>query len=88
MRGPAISCWPPGTRLAGPELAIAASAGLADLEVSRAPRIAIFTTGDELVEPGEPILDTRSAVRMPTASGPLLRLRVFRLRRTFNSLTG
>jgi molybdopterin molybdotransferase len=47
---------PPGTRLAAPELAIAASAGQAHLEVSRAPRIAIFTTGDELVEPGEPIL--------------------------------
>jgi molybdopterin molybdotransferase len=46
----------PGTRLAAPELAIAASAGLAQLAVSRAPRIAIFTTGDELVEPGEPIL--------------------------------
>jgi molybdopterin molybdotransferase len=45
-----------GTRLAGPELAIAASAGLAELPVSRAPRIAVFSTGDELVEPGAPIL--------------------------------
>jgi molybdopterin molybdotransferase len=56
-----------GTRLAAPELAIAASAGRAELEVSRAPRIAIFTTGDELVEPGEPILDHQ--VRRSNAYG-------------------
>jgi molybdopterin molybdotransferase len=46
-----------GTRLAAPQLAIAASAGQAQLEVSRAPRIAVVTTGDELVEPGEAIRD-------------------------------
>ena len=46
-----------GTRLAAPELAIAASSGQAMLDVSRAPRIAVVTTGDELVEPGMPILD-------------------------------
>ena len=46
-----------GTRLGGPELAIAASAGVAEIPVSRAPRIAVVTTGDELVEPGRPILD-------------------------------
>jgi len=45
-----------GMRLGGPELAIAASTGLASLPVSRAPRIAVISTGDELVEPGEPIL--------------------------------
>jgi len=45
-----------GTRLGGPELAIAASAGLAGLPVSRVPRIAVVSTGDELVEPGLPIL--------------------------------
>jgi molybdopterin molybdotransferase len=45
-----------GTILAAPELAVAASAGLPGLAVSRAPRIAILTTGDELVEPGQPIL--------------------------------
>lgn len=45
-----------GVRLGGPELAIAASAGLASLPVSRAPRIAVISTGDELVEPGEPVL--------------------------------
>jgi molybdopterin molybdotransferase len=44
-----------GTRLDAPALAIAASAGLAQLEVSRLPRIAVITTGDELIEPGEAI---------------------------------
>lgn len=47
----------PGTRLGAPEIAIAASAGLARLAVSRLPRIAVISTGDELVEPGLPILD-------------------------------
>lgn len=45
-----------GVRLAGPELAVAASSGLAALPVSREPRIAVISTGDELVEPGTPIL--------------------------------
>ncbi|MDH4260626.1 MAG: molybdopterin molybdotransferase MoeA [Gammaproteobacteria bacterium] len=46
-----------GTRLGGPELAIAASAGQPMLRVSRQPRIAVVSTGDELVEPGVPVLD-------------------------------
>lgn len=46
-----------GTRLAAPEIAVAASSGLAELPVSRLPRIAVISTGDELVEPGGPILD-------------------------------
>lgn len=45
-----------GTRLGGPELAIAASAGLARLKVSSLPRIAVISTGDELIEPGLPVL--------------------------------
>lgn len=45
----------PGIRLGAPEIAIAASAGLTGLEVSRQPRIAIISTGDELVEPGQSI---------------------------------
>ncbi len=42
----------PGAVLRGPELAIAASAGATLLLVSREPRIAIVSTGDELVPPG------------------------------------
>jgi molybdopterin molybdotransferase len=46
----------PGIRLRGAELAIAASAGLAQLEVSSQPRVAVISTGSELIEPGQPIL--------------------------------
>lgn len=46
-----------GIRLGAPELAVAASAGLAKLSVTRSPRIIAISTGDELVEPGEPILE-------------------------------
>lgn len=45
-----------GTLLRAPEVAIAASAGLAALPVTRAARVAVISTGDELVEPGLPIL--------------------------------
>lgn len=45
----------PGTRLQAPEIAIIASAGIAQVQVTRSPRIAVITTGDELVEPGEPV---------------------------------
>jgi molybdopterin molybdotransferase len=46
-----------GTLLGGPEIAIAASAGQSMLKVTRLPRIAVISTGDELVEPGMPVLD-------------------------------
>jgi molybdopterin molybdotransferase len=42
-----------GTRLRGQELGLAASVGLAQLEVQRKLRVAIFFTGDELTMPGE-----------------------------------
>ncbi len=45
----------PGMRLGPPEIAILAAAGLAEAEVSKAPRVAVISTGDELVEPGEPV---------------------------------
>ena len=45
----------PGTRLSPPELAILASAGCAEVEINAAPRVAVISTGNELVEPGEPI---------------------------------
>lgn len=44
-----------GALLRAPEVAIAASAGRATVLVTRAPRVAVISTGDELVEPGEPI---------------------------------
>ena len=45
-----------GTRLAAPEVAIAASAGMARVRVSHQPAIAVISTGNELIEPGEAIL--------------------------------
>ena len=42
-----------GTRLTPAELGLAASIGLATLQVARRPRVALFSTGDELVMPGE-----------------------------------
>ncbi len=45
-----------GTRLTAPEVAIAASAGMARVRVSSQPAIVVISTGNELVEPGEPIL--------------------------------
>ncbi len=41
-----------GTRLTPAELGLAASIGLAQLPVSARPRVALFSTGDELVMPG------------------------------------
>ena len=42
-----------GTRLTPAELGLAASIGLAQLKVSARPRVALFSTGDELVMPGD-----------------------------------
>ncbi|TFH78449.1 molybdopterin molybdotransferase MoeA [Pseudomonas kribbensis] len=43
---------PAGTRLGPIELGLAASLGCAGLDVIRKPRVAVLSTGDELVEPG------------------------------------
>jgi molybdopterin molybdotransferase len=45
----------PGTRLTPQALGLAASVGAAKLVVRRRPRVAIFSTGDELMMPGEPL---------------------------------
>jgi len=45
-----------GIRLTAPEVAIAASAGMARVRISSQPRLAVISTGNELIEPGEPIL--------------------------------
>ena len=44
-----------GTRLTPQALGLAASVGAATLQVMRRPRVALFSTGDELVMPGEPL---------------------------------
>jgi molybdopterin molybdotransferase len=45
-----------GTRLRPQELGLAASVGLARLEVVRRLRVAMFSSGDELLQPGEPLV--------------------------------
>lgn len=42
-----------GTRLSPAHLGLAASIGLAALQVAHRPRVALFSTGDELVMPGD-----------------------------------
>ena len=44
---------PRGTRLTPQALGLAATAGAATLQVTRRPRVALFSTGDELAMPGE-----------------------------------
>lgn len=46
---------PAGTRLKAPQLGLAASVGLATLPVVSRLRVAVFSTGDELTMPGEPL---------------------------------
>ena len=45
----------PGTRLRPQHLGLAASVGATGFDVVRRPRVALFSTGDELVMPGEPL---------------------------------
>jgi molybdopterin molybdotransferase len=44
----------PGQRLRPQDVALAAAFGLADIEVRRRIRVAVFSTGNELVSPGAP----------------------------------
>lgn len=44
-----------GTRLAASQLGLLASLGITEIETYRPIKVAFFTTGDELVEPGQPL---------------------------------
>ena len=57
-----------GVRMGPLQCSTAAAAGVAELVVSHRPRVAIVSTGSELVEPGEPL--TRG--RIPDSNGVLL----------------
>jgi molybdopterin molybdotransferase len=54
---PGVPMLKAGIRLGAPEIAVAASAGRARIRVSRQPRLMVVSTGDELIEPGEPIAE-------------------------------
>ena len=62
-----------GTRLNAPDVAIAAGAGFARVQVSVQPRVLVISTGDELVDPGTPILPHQ--VRRSNAYGVTAALR-------------
>jgi putative molybdopterin biosynthesis protein len=44
-----------GTRIGSREIGMLAACGFANIEVVSRPRIAVLSTGDELVEPGQPL---------------------------------
>lgn len=71
----------PGATLGPPEVAVIASAGLARAEISRSPRIVVISTGDELIEPGEPVAEWQ--IYRSNAYGVLAALQ----RRGFTQLT-
>ncbi|MGB5949079.1 MAG: gephyrin-like molybdotransferase Glp [Parvibaculum sp.] len=49
------TCLARGRRLSPADIALAAAMNVPGVSVHRAPRIAFFSTGDELVRPGDPI---------------------------------
>jgi molybdopterin molybdotransferase len=62
-----------GIRLNGPEIAIAAGAGMPRIRVSAQPTIVVITTGNELIEPGEPV--EAHQIRRSNAYGVVAALR-------------
>jgi molybdopterin molybdotransferase len=58
----------PGRRISPLDVAVIASAGLAEVAVGRRPVIRIVSTGDELVAPGEPI----AAHQVRMSNGPAI----------------
>jgi molybdopterin molybdotransferase len=62
-----------GVRLRAPEIAIAAAAGMPRIRVSSQPMLAVISTGNELIEPGEPLLPHQ--VRRSNAYGVVAALR-------------
>jgi molybdopterin molybdotransferase len=58
----------PGKRIAPADVAVIASAGLTSVEVSAAPRVAIVSTGNELVPAGQPI----EAHQVRLSNGPAI----------------
>lgn len=61
-----------GARLTPGRIAVAAVGGHATLAVRRKPRICLFSTGDELVAPGE----AAEGVMLPASNGVMLRAQI------------
>jgi molybdopterin molybdotransferase len=62
-----------GARLGAPEIAVAAGAGMPRIRVSAQPTLSVVSTGNELVEPGDPI--AAHQVRRSNAYGIVAALR-------------
>ncbi|MET0292860.1 MAG: molybdopterin molybdotransferase MoeA [Steroidobacteraceae bacterium] len=62
-----------GTCLEAPDVAVAAGAGMARLRIGQQPAVMIISTGNEIIEPGEPILPWQ--VRRSNAYGLAAALR-------------
>ncbi|HWL61717.1 MAG TPA: molybdopterin molybdotransferase MoeA [Steroidobacteraceae bacterium] len=74
---PGVPMLTSGMRLGAAELAVVASAGLAEVSVGRQPRITVVSTGDELIEPGQPIADHQVRRSNAYAVAAALRLHGF-----------
>jgi molybdopterin molybdotransferase len=61
-----------GERLGAFQVAAAVAAGISEVTVARAPRVAVVSTGSELLAPG----DSAARGRIPDSNGPLLELLV------------
>lgn len=63
-----VSLLPAGTWLGPAQIALAVLGGHGSLSVRRRPRIALLSTGNELVAPGQPV----SPGRLPSSNAPML----------------
>jgi molybdopterin molybdotransferase len=79
---PGVPMLKSGVRLGGPEIGVAASAGLPALLVTRQPRLMVISTGDELIEPGRPIAEHQ--VRRSNAYAVVAELRARELEQVGN----
>lgn len=66
---PGQTLLPAGERIDGPHLGLLASAGITQVMVVRRPRVALFSTGDELAAPGQPL----APGQIHDSNGPALR---------------
>jgi molybdopterin molybdotransferase len=72
-----------GTRIGPPEMAVLASAGCATVAVAELPRVAIVSTGDELVDVDEPLAEYQIRSSNDRAiEASLVRARLARVTRT------
>ncbi|MGH3430776.1 MAG: molybdopterin molybdotransferase MoeA, partial [Mycobacteriales bacterium] len=79
---PGVAMLKAGMRLGAAEIAVAASAGRNSLRVSRQPTCMVISTGDELIEPGEPIAEHQ--VRRSNAYAVVAALRTHGLEHVAN----